>query len=67
MPPMGRTNWDCSMIYCMIEGDLIFVVQLFSGQDRVRSPDKGSGDVLWVCPRHYEEYDPGLSVLSEQL
>ena len=55
------------MIYCMIEGDLIFVVQLFSGQDRVRSPDKGSGDVLWVCPRHYEEYDPGLSVLSEQL
>jgi len=28
-----------------------------------RVTDKKSGDVLWVCPTHYKEYDPGLPVL----
>jgi hypothetical protein len=32
----------------------------FGDMRRVQSP---AGDVLWVCPRHYPEYDPGLPVL----
>jgi hypothetical protein len=32
----------------------------FGGMRRVVTP---SGDVLWVCPEHYREYDPGLPVL----
>jgi hypothetical protein len=31
-----------------------------------RVVDKKTGDVLWVCPRHYREYDPGLPVIPEQ-
>ncbi|MCP4540322.1 MAG: hypothetical protein GY832_24555 [Chloroflexi bacterium] len=31
-----------------------------------RVTDKKSGDVLWVCAKHYREYDPGLPVLPEQ-
>jgi internalin A len=29
----------------------------FGGMRRVQTP---SGDLLWVCPNHYPEYDPGL-------
>lgn len=32
----------------------------FGGLRRVLT---ASGDLLWVCPRHYPEYDPGLPVL----
>jgi len=32
----------------------------FGGLCRVQAP---SGDFLWVCPTHYNEYDPGLPVL----
>ena len=32
-----------------------------------RVSDKKTGDILWVCPTHYTEYDPGLPVLPEQL
>lgn len=35
-------------------------VQSFGGLRRVLT---ASGDLLWVCPRHYPEYDPGLPVL----
>jgi hypothetical protein len=35
-------------------------VQSLGGLRRVRT---ASGDLLWVCPRHYPEYDPGLPVL----
>jgi internalin A len=34
--------------------------QSFGGLRRVMT---ASGDLLWVCPRHYPEYDPGLPVL----
>jgi hypothetical protein len=34
--------------------------QSFGGLRRVLT---ASGDLLWVCPRHYPEYDPGLPVL----
>ena len=29
----------------------------FGGMHRVQAPN---GDILWVCPNHYPEYDPGL-------
>jgi internalin A len=32
----------------------------FGDMRRVQSP---AGDLLWVCPVHYPEYDPGLPVL----
>jgi hypothetical protein len=32
----------------------------FGGLRRVQSP---AGDLLWVCPDHYREYDPGLPEL----
>ena len=32
----------------------------FGGMRRVVTP---SGDVLWICPEHYPEYDPGLPEL----
>ncbi len=32
-------------------------IRAFGGMHRVQAP---SGDFLWVCPRHYTEYDPGL-------
>ena len=32
----------------------------FGGLQRVQAP---SGDLLWVCPSHYAEYDPGLPSL----
>ena len=32
----------------------------FGGLQRVQAP---SGDFLWVCPRHYAEYDPGLPLV----
>ncbi|WP_432977721.1 COR domain-containing protein [Dactylosporangium sp. CA-233914] len=34
--------------------------QQFGGLKRVQAP---SGEFLWVCPRHYSVYDPGLPVL----
>ena len=27
-----------------------------------RVTDRKTGDVLWVCAKHYVEYDPGLPV-----
>jgi internalin A len=39
-------------------------LQRFGGLRRVQAP---SGELLWVCPLHYVEYDPGLpTILSEQ-
>ncbi|MGH2708155.1 MAG: COR domain-containing protein, partial [Actinomycetota bacterium] len=35
----------------------------FGGLERVQ--DRSSGDFLWVCPRHYPEYDPGLVTMPE--
>jgi len=35
-------------------------MRAFGGLRRVQPP---SGDLLWVCPGHYPEYDPGLPVL----
>ena len=32
----------------------------FGGMRRVQEP---SGDFLWVCPKHYLEYDPGLPTI----
>lgn len=32
----------------------------FGDMRRVQSP---AGDLLWVCPLHYPEYDPGLPIL----
>ena len=32
----------------------------FGGLRRVQAP---SGDFLWVCPKHYVDYDPGLPVV----
>jgi internalin A len=32
----------------------------FGDMRRVQTP---SGDLLWVCPYHYPEYDPGLPKL----
>jgi len=32
----------------------------FSSLRRVRTP---AGDTLWICPKHYPEYDPGLPTL----
>jgi len=32
----------------------------FGGMRRVQAP---SGELLWVCPIHYREYDPGLPTL----
>ena len=29
----------------------------------LRRVQNAAGDYLWVCPRHYREYDPGLPVL----
>ena len=29
--------------------------------------DKSTGHILWVCPRHYKEYDPGLPHVPEQI
>ncbi|MER7455783.1 COR domain-containing protein [Micromonospora sp. NPDC126480] len=34
----------------------------FGDLRRVQAP---SGELLWVCPRHYHEYDPGLPQLPE--
>ncbi|MEU8260784.1 COR domain-containing protein [Micromonospora sp. NPDC048999] len=34
--------------------------QGFGGLRRVQAP---SGELLWVCPAHYPEYDPGLPIL----
>jgi hypothetical protein len=35
-------------------------LRAFGDMRRVQSP---SGDLLWVCPAHYREYDPGLPIL----
>ncbi|MEJ3742635.1 hypothetical protein WEI85_04985 [Actinomycetes bacterium KLBMP 9797] len=35
----------------------------FGDLRRVQSP---SGDLLWVCPEHHREYDPGLPAIPEQ-
>jgi hypothetical protein len=35
-------------------------MQSFGDLRRVHAP---SGDLLWVCPRHYPQYDPGLPTL----
>jgi internalin A len=35
-------------------------LRAFGGMRRVQAP---SGDLLWVCPVHYPEYDPGLPAL----
>jgi internalin A len=32
----------------------------FGDMRRVQAP---AGDLLWVCPAHYPEYDPGLPTL----
>jgi internalin A len=32
-----------------------------------RVTDKKTGDVLWVCPVHYSEYDPGLPEIPAQI
>jgi internalin A len=32
----------------------------FGGMRRVQAP---SGDLMWVCPDHYPEYDPGLPMV----
>jgi internalin A len=32
----------------------------FGGMRRVQAP---SGDLMWVCPGHYPEYDPGLPMV----
>jgi GTPase SAR1 family protein len=34
----------------------------FGGLRRVQDP---SGDFVWICPKHYPEYDPGLPELPE--
>ena len=34
--------------------------RIFGGMRRTRTP---SGDFLWVCPKHYGQYDPGLPVV----
>ncbi|GLY24443.1 COR domain-containing protein [Micromonospora sp. NBRC 101691] len=36
--------------------------RLFGDLRRVQAP---SGELLWVCPRHYQQYDPGLPDLPE--
>jgi hypothetical protein len=36
--------------------------RVFGGLRRVQDP---SGDFVWICPRHYPEYDPGLPELPE--
>jgi hypothetical protein len=35
-------------------------VHAFGDMRRVQAP---AGDLLWVCPVHYREYDPGLPML----
>ena len=35
-------------------------LRAFGDMRRVQSP---AGDILWVCPAHYPEYDPGLPTL----
>jgi GTPase SAR1 family protein len=35
----------------------------FGGLRRVQAP---AGDILWVCPLHYPEYDPGLPRIPER-
>jgi internalin A len=35
-------------------------LRAFGGLRRVQAP---SGDLLWVCAKHYPEYDPGLPVI----
>jgi hypothetical protein len=35
-------------------------LRAFGGLRRAQAP---SGDLLWVCPSHYGEYDPGLPVI----
>jgi internalin A len=35
----------------------------FGGLRRVQAP---SGDLVWVCPHHYVEYDPGLPTIDPQ-
>jgi hypothetical protein len=35
-------------------------LRTFGGMRRMQSP---SGDFLWICPRHYTEYDPGLPIV----
>nr|WP_225980861.1 COR domain-containing protein [Micromonospora sp. B006] len=36
--------------------------RIFGDLRRVQAP---SGELLWVCPHHYHEYDPGLPQLPE--
>jgi GTPase SAR1 family protein len=36
----------------------------FGDLRRVQAP---SGDVLWVCPGHYTDYDPGLPVIPDSV
>lgn len=36
-------------------------LRAFGGLRRVQAP---SGDLIWVCPHHYPEYDPGLPIIS---
>jgi len=36
--------------------------RVFGGLRRVQD---SSGDFVWICPRHYPEYDPGLPELPE--
>ncbi|MCB0200221.1 MAG: leucine-rich repeat domain-containing protein [Anaerolineae bacterium] len=48
--------------------DLLAEVGWKEGAANLRKvSDKKTGDILWVCPAHYKEYDPGLPVLPEQL
>ena len=35
-------------------------LRAFGGMRRVQAP---SGELMWVCPDHYPEYDPGLPVV----
>jgi len=36
------------------------------GAANLRPVTDKTDDVLWVCPAHYKEHDPGLPVLPEQ-
>ena len=36
-------------------------------RDHLRMVTTKTGDILWVCPKHYKVYDPGLPTLPEQV
>jgi internalin A len=44
--------------YLLFESD---PARTFGSLQRIVTP---SGDVLWVCPHHHREYEPGLPKLS---